>query len=354
MKKTNTNKFFGLMKNKNLFLLAVLLIFWWSFLYRVDIGSSDVFHDRDQDGLMDEEEYMYGTDINNPDSDGDGYRDGVEVESGYDPLKPAPDDKIFFENKKILTQINNKETKLNLTNEFFAKLSTEKSSELDLLGNYYNNPDSFQKNEENLSALSNISLTSEEMDNFIQETISNSGAENKMKLIPEDDIIILDEVKGNKKKVEKEEKEQIEKYLTQLLYILSINKPFTVEEQSLLPQIGVSYINNLNLDIQEGQISQLTNLKEKAQKSYDEFIKIKTPFKTKDIHIRALSVIKYIIESINEEKLIDQQDPITMALYVGKLQAAMVEFEALKNEIDEMTEEYGIDLFKSQELEGLF
>jgi hypothetical protein len=43
--------------------------------------------DTDDDGLSDDDEVnIYGTDPNNPDTDGDGYLDGVEVENGYDPL----------------------------------------------------------------------------------------------------------------------------------------------------------------------------------------------------------------------------------------------------------------------------
>ncbi|MFA6525351.1 MAG: hypothetical protein WCT33_03745 [Patescibacteria group bacterium] len=41
--------------------------------------------DTDQDGLFDADEADYGTDINNPDSDGDSYSDGSEVENGYNP-----------------------------------------------------------------------------------------------------------------------------------------------------------------------------------------------------------------------------------------------------------------------------
>jgi len=41
--------------------------------------------DSDEDGLSDEEEIFYGTDKNNPDTDGDGYLDGDEVEGGYNP-----------------------------------------------------------------------------------------------------------------------------------------------------------------------------------------------------------------------------------------------------------------------------
>jgi hypothetical protein len=42
--------------------------------------------DSDNDGLTDVMEEIYGTDKNNPDTDGDGYLDGDEVENGYDPL----------------------------------------------------------------------------------------------------------------------------------------------------------------------------------------------------------------------------------------------------------------------------
>ena len=42
--------------------------------------------DSDSDGLTDTEEAIYGTSISIPDTDGDGYVDGQEVVSSYDPL----------------------------------------------------------------------------------------------------------------------------------------------------------------------------------------------------------------------------------------------------------------------------
>ncbi|MCK5084031.1 MAG: hypothetical protein KAQ64_00040 [Candidatus Pacebacteria bacterium] len=45
--------------------------------------------DLDNDGLSDEMEEIYGTDKNNPDTDGDGYKDGEEVKNGYDPTVPG-------------------------------------------------------------------------------------------------------------------------------------------------------------------------------------------------------------------------------------------------------------------------
>ncbi|MBU1038928.1 thrombospondin type 3 repeat-containing protein [Patescibacteria group bacterium] len=43
--------------------------------------------DQDADGLTDMEEAIFGTDVNKPDSDSDGYLDGSEVNQGYDPIK---------------------------------------------------------------------------------------------------------------------------------------------------------------------------------------------------------------------------------------------------------------------------
>ena len=42
--------------------------------------------DRDQDGLTEDQENRYGTDDRNPDTDGDGFTDKQEIDSGYDPL----------------------------------------------------------------------------------------------------------------------------------------------------------------------------------------------------------------------------------------------------------------------------
>lgn len=47
---------------------------------------NDPTGDPDGDALTNQEEARYGTDPNNPDSDGDGFKDGAEVEKGFNPL----------------------------------------------------------------------------------------------------------------------------------------------------------------------------------------------------------------------------------------------------------------------------
>jgi LPXTG-site transpeptidase (sortase) family protein len=49
----------------------------------------DTFDDSDNDELSYYDEYLYGTDPKNPDTDGDGYKDGVEVHNGYEPAVPG-------------------------------------------------------------------------------------------------------------------------------------------------------------------------------------------------------------------------------------------------------------------------
>lgn len=53
--------------------------------------KGEVAADSDSDGLFDAVERQLGTDVNNPDTDGDGYKDGEEIENGYSPLHQKPD-----------------------------------------------------------------------------------------------------------------------------------------------------------------------------------------------------------------------------------------------------------------------
>ena len=52
-------------------------------------GGGGSFKDSDNDGLFDEEESVYGTNVNNSDTDGDGYKDGEEVDGGFNPTGPG-------------------------------------------------------------------------------------------------------------------------------------------------------------------------------------------------------------------------------------------------------------------------
>lgn len=81
---------------------------------KIPIGIADEFIeiDSDEDGLPDKLEEGLGTDINNPDSDGDGHLDGTEVMTDYNPL--GPDMLVYNQNiinrvkGKIILQVENR------------------------------------------------------------------------------------------------------------------------------------------------------------------------------------------------------------------------------------------------------
>jgi len=60
----------------------------------------EAFKDSDQDGLSDWQEVIFGTNLLNPDTDGDGYLDGIEYKLGFDPKKPGPADKILWQDPR--------------------------------------------------------------------------------------------------------------------------------------------------------------------------------------------------------------------------------------------------------------
>lgn len=58
----------------------------WEEKYKLDKNNAnDAKLDNDLDGLTNLEEYKYGTNPRNADTDGDTYKDGAEVEKGYNP-----------------------------------------------------------------------------------------------------------------------------------------------------------------------------------------------------------------------------------------------------------------------------
>ena len=68
------------MKNK-LFILTIILAL---FLATPSLAASVL--DSDKDSLADDLELKFKTDANNPDSDYDGFKDGLEIDWGYNPL----------------------------------------------------------------------------------------------------------------------------------------------------------------------------------------------------------------------------------------------------------------------------
>ena len=77
--------------------------------------------DSDNDGLKDWEEALWQTAPNNPDTDGDGAKDGAEIAAGRDPLKKGPDDQLTLESASTTPKITKP---LTASNQFSRDLFT--------------------------------------------------------------------------------------------------------------------------------------------------------------------------------------------------------------------------------------
>ncbi len=77
--------------------------------------------DSDNDGLKDWEEGLWGTDSNNPDTDGDNTSDGDEIDGNRNPLVAGPDDDIVSTVKKENTFTDTDEYNELTTTEKFAR-----------------------------------------------------------------------------------------------------------------------------------------------------------------------------------------------------------------------------------------
>ena len=102
-------------------LLALIALFsGWSFIQTI-LNANDVSlssgnqislnysKDNDNDGLTNQEESYWNTDMENPDTDGDGFVDGEEVASGHNPLVAGPHDLLIeFGKEKIASNLTEK------------------------------------------------------------------------------------------------------------------------------------------------------------------------------------------------------------------------------------------------------
>lgn len=108
--------------------------------------------DSDNDGLKDWEENLYKTDPWNPDTDGDGYLDGEEINSRHNPLVKGPNDNQVFYPLPV-------GDKYNITNKIFADFSSVLNSYIEQKNQYAQDHPNIKSPKEYLSQTSSETLT---------------------------------------------------------------------------------------------------------------------------------------------------------------------------------------------------
>lgn len=313
--------------NKSLFVFLFLSVFSFGFLALADEQEviTTFLDDVDQDGLSTEEEKAYGTDPANNDTDGDSYSDGVEVESGYDPLKPAPGDRIVPEvgmsDESTASSSGEGET-VNLTEiatEELASIVSEKQ-------------DASQE------------ITNEDLNQAVANVLAQANQEVEL---PEVEIDTL-KIKEISKKLDEEEREAQKKedtveYLTTVSYIILSNAPSPIRSDMELSGFLQRASQEALLSVATGNYSMIDALETKSEAVLKEIESVEVPENMVDTHLKAVQVVKFLGSMGSKIKSMNlSNDPIGQMAEFAKVQGAILEVQNFVYESQQKLTDLGI------------
>lgn len=321
----NRNALAGM--RKHFFVLFGLLFLSGAFFVSAadEMTGKNIVEDPDQDGLTTEEERLYGTDSMNRDTDGDGYSDGVEVRGGYDPLKPAPGDKIVPDEVAAVTPEASGVGGENLTeqvSEQIAALVQETAAGDD----------------------GNAEVSLEELD-LISQSISSGNTEEIV--LPEVD---MDAIKVRKvsckglsdEKCDDKVREAVTEYLTIVSYIFANNSPEPFGSEDEFKDISTSLVDSALSSISFGNITQLNALAENGEKVLAQIYEVEVPEEMLDVHVKAIKLAKYATTLKGELAVDPEADPMKMIASLSKVQGFLNVVVSFTTEVQSKLSEYGI------------
>lgn len=306
----------------NLLILAALVILscaFFSYAEEQSGASTNIFLDSDQDGLSNQEEKLYGTDPDKADTDGDGYSDGAEIKSGYDPLKPAPGDKLMDSGTEN-PAANNAEDEKNITKDLANKISAITLS-----------PDSEEKN---------ISL--DEIKSMVNKSLDQNISEDELPQIdPEDLKIIKQSYKGTAEEIKARKKDDFAKYIVAVYYILSSNSPEPITSGGSVTSIADSVFQKIITALTNRDTSSLSGLNSSGEKILEQLKNVEIPEELADIHIKGMQFAQY---SIQMEDLVapNSEDPMADIANLSKIQSLVETLMVFSTEIQGKFAEYGL------------
>jgi hypothetical protein len=355
--------------------IATLAVFFWTlFAVAENKNVNSLFLDSDQDGLTDQEEKMIGTDPQNADTDGDGYSDGKEVASGYNPLKAAPGDQIVpganlsagqkeTEKGTTLQNLASSETtadfknspeesslvnfdNLNLTNDVLANLSSDPQNPNvtnEMIGQLM----ALTKNkaESSQDFANNPNFSTDDFSIIAQKALQSSDITKELPVIRDDEVKLLPPVdeKGLKpEEVKAKQKAEIEKYLASLAFVFASNAPFPVDEpENLAPRLEKEQGNLLSA-LTTGNKNEIDNYAQRARSAIDQIKKIEVPYVLEDLHKSALQLAIYTLD-LKDKVIVDPNDPLKTLSALSQVQSVGQAAMKLGEEMKSIADEYGID-----------
>ena len=319
------------MKVKNikiaLFVLSGLIILSFVFFATAQDKSNtqhNIFLDSDQDGLTDAEEKLYGTDPHNPDTDGDGYTDGAEIKAGYNPLVPAPNDKLATPLKSDLTLDKAKTNQINQKN-----LTQEIAKKIAQLSDKSDSPDK-KISLQQIKDLVDKSLTSENTSDSLATTVT------------EKDIKIKKEnfVGMTKEEIKQKKKEDFIDYIIAVFYILSSNSPEPLTSSSNITSVA-SQVSQKIIDALTSRNKQpIEDLSQSGEKVLAQLKDLEVPQDLVDIDFKALKFAELAKDM--EQYINPTKDPLTDIAHLSQINGLLENLLLFSQDVQTKFSEYGV------------
>lgn len=301
--------------NGSFFVFLFITLFSFGLVVMADESETltAYFEDADQDGLSAEEEKAFGTDPANSDTDGDSYSDGVEIESGYDPLKPAPGDRITPEVTTESETVGPNVVNLtDIASDELVALVEEKQA-------------------------SQEELTPDDLNAAVAKVLENANEEVVLPEVGVDKIKIKelsDKLEETEKKLK--QKEDTLEYLTTMSYILMSNSPVTIRSEEDVPGLLTKGAQDLVVALTTGNFAMFEDIKAKSDKVLEEIQAVEVPENMIGTHAKAIQIVTLVSTLGGKMKAVDPtDDPIGQMLELSKLQGALF---TMQNFLDESTE----------------
>ncbi len=298
-----------------LYLFCLLTTFSFTYFVSGDVDQGSIFEDFDSDGLSNSEEQIYGTDPHDADTDRDGYNDGVEITSGYDPLVPAPGDRII--NQEQLGQ----------RHSVLGRGGLEGSLTGDFMSGFGDYAAQLQS--------AGLNFSDEEINQQVQSLITPESTELYVDAVNMDRITIKEQNYEELSQTEREQREvnDYEEYEAAILYIYK--ETYSDSFSSDQPNDVVAEFLGRAQVLQQGgdQFSYFFDLAEKGVSSTDQLYAVAVPEDLLSLHVKSLEISHYIDAIHQSQKGINlEEDPINFILGVTRMQGVVQMMQELRDE----------------------
>lgn len=265
--------------------------------------NKNVFGDTDQDGLSDTEEKAYGTNPSNADTDNDGYSDGVELKSGYDPLKPAPNDKLAMQNTSAQSDTGVSTLTSGLAEKIRALVEQKNSAN-----------ESISVDE--LSSVVTGDLEEKVGPKITFETLP--AIERKDLKIKEQDYDDLsDEEKAER--IRRDNKE----YTKDILYLLFTNAPKTIQTEADFASFQSEFSEKLSgLSSDNPDYDYFRNFASKLEIAVEQAKEIEVPESIVDVHIKLIQLTNGYL-ALRDSSLPGIEDPTSRIIIMSRAKMLM-------------------------------